>query len=107
MLFPQAAIWLVFMGSMDVMLTQLVLGLGGREVNPIALAVIESWGWAGATAFKFATVLLALLATEAVGRRKPVVGRRLAWVLVALAGFPVVWSLILLWIQATTGPPPA
>ncbi len=40
MLFQNAYVWIVFLSSMDVMLTYVILRSGGVEVIPIAMYVI-------------------------------------------------------------------
>ena len=44
-LYPQAYIWFVFLSAMDVCMTVMVLHWGGSEVNVLADAVIQRWGW--------------------------------------------------------------
>lgn len=105
MLFQNAYVWIVFLSSMDVMLTYVILRLGGREVNPVAMYVIKFWddlmhlGMAGATVFKFALVVFTIVICEIVGRRSLRKGRRLARVLIVISTVPVVWSLALLFMN--------
>ena len=96
LLYPNGYVWLVFVSSLDFMLTWLILKLGGREVNPIADAVLSSSGYAGLVGYKFALVVLFIVMCETVGRRKRPVGRRLAMVGVAISSTPIVLSLWLL-----------
>lgn len=103
MLCPDAYVWMIFLATLDVILTALVLSFGGdvngasaEEINPIARLIIDHWQMAGAMAFKFALVLLAIVLCEIVARRRPAVGKRLAWTCVLLSAVPVVWSLALL-----------
>lgn len=95
-LYPSRYLWLVLFSSMDIMLTWVVLAMGGREINWIAAQVIHEWGLPGAILFKFALVTLFIVACEMVGRMKPPTGRRLASVGVLISAFPVVWTLLLL-----------
>ncbi len=105
MLFQNAYVWIVFLSSMDVMLTYVILRLGGREVNPVAMYVIKFWddlmhlGMAGATVFKFALVVFTIVICEIVGRRSLRKGRRLVRALIVISAVPVVWSLALLFIN--------
>lgn len=92
MLFEQAYLWTILLASLDVMLTWLLLSRAGEEVNPIARAVIAHWGMAGASAFKFALVLFAIVACEVVGRRRRETGWRLALLCVLFNALPVAWS---------------
>ena len=96
MLYESHYAWLVFLSALDVMLTWIILYIGGAEVNWIARKVIERFDLPGAIAFKFALVLLAIVCCEWVGREKPVSGRKLAWWTVAVASIPVVYALGLL-----------
>jgi len=103
MRYPNAYVWLVFFSAMDVMLTWLILDpFGGEEVNPIAELIIDTWGWVGAAAFKFALTLFAILMCEATGRLNDAAGRRLSIMLVGVAMIPVVWSLFLLFMNRDT-----
>ena len=49
--YQQAYLWLVLVSAMDIMLTWIVLYVGGKEVNPIAEYVIRSTGLAGMLTF--------------------------------------------------------
>lgn len=94
--FQNAYVWLVFVSSLDIMLTWKILDRGGLEVNPVAKLVIDTWGMHGAIAFKFALMLWVIVACEILGRLKWSAGRFLAYVAVAISALPVVWSLCLL-----------
>jgi len=96
MIYPDAYLWLVFFSTLDILLTRLILSIGGAEVNPIANEVIHTWGWMGAALFKYALVTFAIIVCETVGRRTFEAGRRLSWTMVAIAAFPVIWSMLLL-----------
>ncbi len=92
-------VWLIFVSSMDIMLTWKILERGGSEVNPVAREVIDMWGLPGAIAFKFALMLFVIIACEWVGRRKDRLGRRLARFAVAVSASPVAYSILLLFIH--------
>ena len=69
--FQEEYVWLLFLASMDVMLTWYILEKkGGEEINPVARIVIEAWGLWGAIAFKFSLVLFVIVACEWVVRRR-------------------------------------
>jgi hypothetical protein len=89
-------VWLIFLSSLDIMLTWAILRRNGEELNPVARLVIEWWGLNGAIAFKFALMLFVIVSCEIIGRRRDQAGRRLAWVAVFLSATPVVYSLGLL-----------
>ena len=93
MLYQDEYVWLLFVSAMDLMLTWLVLGLGGVEVNPVADAVHLAWGFSGMIVFKLCLVLLVVLICETIGRRQPQRGRTLARVAVAISAVPMVVSL--------------
>ena len=93
---PSAYLVVVLFSSLDVVFTRAVFALGGYEVNPLAREVIHTWGWMGATLFKFSLVLLAIVICEIVTRQQPRTGIRLAWIIVGISAVPVVWSTILI-----------
>ncbi len=94
--FQNAYVWLVFVSSLDIMLTWKILDRGGVEVNPVARIVIDAWGMHGAIAFKFALMLWVIVACELLARRKRSAGRFLAFLAVGISASPVAWSLCLL-----------
>lgn len=97
MRYPNAYLWAVFLSALDVIFTTIILyWYGGEEVNPIALIIIEDWGMAGATVFKFCLLLFAIVVCEIVGRAKPRTGLLLARAMVIISAIPVGWSLYLM-----------
>lgn len=96
MLFQQAYVWAVFLSSLDIMLTWLILSRSGTEVNPVAHAVIHAWGLPGAIAFKFALVMLAIVICEIVGRQRPNTGWSLSCATAVINAVPVGWALTLI-----------
>jgi hypothetical protein len=102
MRYQSGYVWFVFVSSLDIMLTWLILNKGGIEVNPVAKLVIDSWGLPGAIGFKFALTLFVIIACEITGRHKDQTGRNLIIIAIVLSTVPVVWSLVLLlseWLQ--------
>ena len=102
MRYQSGYVWFVFVSSLDIMLTWLILSRGGVEVNPIAKLVIDAWGLPGAIGFKFALTLFVIIACEITGRHKDRTGRNLIIIAIVLSAAPVVWSLSLLlidWLQ--------
>src|SRR4051812_31621452 len=95
-LYPNEYAWLIFVSALDVMLTWVILYTGGYETNVLADAVVGRFGLPGLVGFKFALVLLVIVICEAVGRRRPVTGRRLAVAAIAITCLPVVISFMLL-----------
>jgi len=96
-------VWLVLISTLDVILTWLVLyEWSGREVNPVAAAVISEMGFFGAVALKFASMILAIIICEVVGRMNDLRGRLLAYACVVINVIPVVYTFMLL---HRAGPP--
>jgi hypothetical protein len=96
MRFQEHYIWLIFVGSLDIMLTWVILRNGGEEVNPVARLVIDMWGLNGAIAFKFALMLFVIVSCEVIARVRPVTATLLIWFGVLVSAFPPVWSVVLL-----------
>jgi hypothetical protein len=104
-LYPNVYVWYVFLASLDVMLTFLILSdlfseidvyapPRGAELNPLANWITQAGGLPGMIAFKFALVILVVCICEIVGRRKRETGRRLAEWAVAISAIPVVVALV-------------
>lgn len=96
MLFPSEYVWLVFVSSLDIMLTWAILRRGGTEVNPIAALIIDRWGLAGSIGFKFSIMLFVILVCEHIGRHQHGTARWLSRVAVVVSAIPPVWSIGLL-----------
>lgn len=88
--------WFVFVSSLDIILTWLVLQLGGREVNPVAAAVIAHWDLGGAIAFKFSLMLMVIVLCEVIARQRETTARRLAKWSVAVSAVPPAYTMMLL-----------
>ncbi len=87
--YPTVYTWYVFLSSLDIMFTWVVLHAGGREENVIADWIIQQFNLPGLVLFKFCLVVLVVLICEIVGRRNPTLGRTLGrWVLL-ISAFPV------------------
>ncbi len=89
-------VWLIFVSSLDIMLTWKILERGGVEVNPVAALVIDHWGMQGAIAFKFALMLWVIVICEVLARKRETAGRFLSVLAVVVSASPVAWSLFLL-----------
>jgi hypothetical protein len=98
-LYPRTYLWLVLVSALDIMLTWVILHLGGYEANPIAERVIEHFDLWGAVSFKFFLVIVFLLTCEFVGRRRPQIGRAMAYVAVCISAVPVAVAVVLLTTQ--------
>ncbi len=95
-LYPDAYAWFVLFASMDIMLTVLILLMGGYEMNSVAAWVIRAFGLVGLVVYKFALVIVVVLVCELIGRVRHEVGRRVAVASIVLTLAPVVWSLYLI-----------
>ena len=93
-LYPGLYVWFVFVSAMDLMLTWIIIYLGGREVNPVADAVIWKGGLWGLVFFKFVLVTIVILICEMIGRRRMRVGRMIARFAVAITCVPVALALM-------------
>lgn len=92
-LFPTAYSWLVLAGSLDIIMTYLMLSLGAIEVNGVANHALRVGGLWGLIALKFSVIAGVLWICEYVGRRRPTTARSLVNAGVALNFLPVVFSL--------------
>jgi len=103
-LYPNVYFWYVFLASLDIILTVLILSPlfvqtdtlepRGTELNPLANWITRVAGLPGIIAFKFALVILVVCICEIVGQRKHETGRRLARWAVAISAIPVVVALV-------------
>lgn len=82
-LYPECYSLLVFASALDLLLTWVVLHLGGYEANVLAAFVIDRFDLPGVVAFKFGLMILVILISEYVGRRRESLGRALAMISVA------------------------
>ena len=94
--FQNAYVWLIFVSSLDIMLTWKILDRGGVEVNPLASLVIDGWGMQGAIAFKFALMMWVIVVCELLARMRRGAGKFLAYAAVIVSASPVLWSLFLI-----------
>jgi len=94
--FQNAYVWIIFVSSLDIMLTWKILDRGGIEVNPLAALVIDEWGMQGAVAFKFALMMWVIVVCEILARLRRSAGRFLAVTAIVVSASPVAWSLVLL-----------
>jgi hypothetical protein len=94
--FQNAYVWIIFVSSLDIMLTWKILDRGGIEVNPLAALVIDEWGMQGAVAFKFALMMWVIVVCEILARLRRSAGCFLAVTAIVVSASPVAWSLVLL-----------
>ncbi len=96
MRFQNAYVWFVFFSALDIMLTWAILRRSGREVNPLADAVIQAWGLNGAILFKFSLTVLVVIVCEVVARKQHRTAQVLSYAAVVISALPVMWSMFLL-----------
>ena len=98
--FPWLYSAIIVAGSLDVLLTGILLSLGGREGNPLADAVLQTHGFGGMVVFKYLIVGLVILACDFVAEREQRKARRLAIALVVIHALPLPWSTALILFAA-------
>jgi hypothetical protein len=94
--FPDHYTWLVLVASLDILLTYVVLHLGGLEANPLAEKVVYRWGVPGMVIYKFCFIVIAIVIAEEVGRRKERTARKFIEYAIVISAFPVIFALVLL-----------
>lgn len=89
--------WFLVASALDIIMTAMVLSLGGIEMNPVADFVITQFGMHGAMAYKFSLVILVILLCEIIGRHNNRWGRSVAQFAVLGPAFAALlgYSLIL------------
>lgn len=102
-LYPRLYTWVVFLASMDIIMTWVILHMGGSEVNALAATVIERWGLVGMIVLKFVSIIAVVLISEFVGRRKHTTGRWLVMATIVISVLPVTLSFALL-VRFVHGP---
>lgn len=103
LLYPRVYLWYVVLASFDIILTWIILNLGGREENALANWIFKHGGLVGAVIFKFATVVFVVVICEFIGRRRDKTGRRVAEWAIALTAIPVVVAIVQLLVVALRG----
>lgn len=102
-LYPELYTWYVFLSSLDLLMTWLILHLEGRELNMVADWIIQRYNLPGIVVFKFGLVMFVLLVCETVGRRRDATGRRLARWAIVLSAFPVLVGVTHVLLAALAG----
>ncbi len=92
-LYPNCYVWLLFLSSLDIMFTSIILQFGGSEVNPLVNWVLTHGGLVGVVGYKFLLIAFVMWACEVIGRRRDEAGRRLAEWSVAITLIPVYLAL--------------
>ncbi len=92
-LYPKLYVWYLFISTMDLILTWIILHVGGAEVNFLANWVIGQFDLPGIVVFKYGLVLLVITICEIVGRTDFRRGKHLGEWAVGLTFIPVVMAL--------------
>lgn len=93
MLYENHYVWFVFLSTLDLLYTWIILINGGEELNQVADLVITNHGIWGLLAFKFSLVTLVVIMIEIIGRNRPKIGVRVAWAAICITIFPVTVGL--------------
>jgi hypothetical protein len=93
-LYPSLYCWFILVGTLDILITWIILHAGGREINTIAAKAIELGNKWGIVSLKFLTVVVFVLACERIGRSRAKLGRRLAIAAVAISAAPPVLGIL-------------
>src|SRR5262245_59984418 len=89
-LFPDGYVWFVFMSALDIMLTWVVLHVGGEEANSLADRVINQFGLVGLVRYKFLLVMVVIMVCETVGRKNRETARKLLSCGIMITCMPVI-----------------
>ena len=92
--YPGVYTWYVFISSLDVMFTWVLLHFGGEEVNQIANYVLHRWDLPGLVVFKFVLVMFVICVCEYVGRTRPKMGQYLGEWAVGITCIPVLLAIL-------------
>ncbi|MBL0869592.1 MAG: hypothetical protein IBJ18_03330 [Phycisphaerales bacterium] len=79
---------------LDIMLTWVIMHLGGSEVNPLARAAIAAMGHWGLILIKLASIITVVAVVQILAQRNPQHARMLATIAIAIAAFPPTYALI-------------
>jgi hypothetical protein len=91
---------LIFVATLDILITWWILALDGRELNPLAAAVIDRYALAGAVVFKFGLTALVILICEVIAARRDQTARRFLTAAVLISATAPAYGAGLLWWHA-------
>jgi len=100
MRFTRGHLILLFVATLDILLTFWILALDGREANPIARHVIERWSLGGAVIFKFSLTLFVMLICEYIANHRDRTARRLMFAAITISSTAPCYAIFLLWWHA-------
>jgi hypothetical protein len=88
--------WFVLVSALDLMLTWIILHVGGREVNAVAAAILDRYDLPGLVVFKFSLVTVVIVLCEIIGRLNMRAGQRLASSAIAITCIPLLIAVLML-----------
>lgn len=95
-LFPDIYVWYILLASLDLILTWVILHLGGYERNTIADWMIERFDLLGAEALKFGLTIFVIIIIEIIGRVRRHVARWVAILAIVVSGAVVCYQIYLI-----------
>lgn len=101
-LYPDAYVWFIVVSTLDLLVTGIILILGGQELNPVARQVHQHWDLLGLSVFKFIIVATVISLCQAIGRLRWHTGRSIAWLGVGVTTVPVIFGATQLLLFALT-----
>ena len=96
LLYPLTYATFVVFATLDIVLTWVILLMGGNELNWIAAWIIRRFDLPGVVVYKFALLVGVVVICELIGRRNRMTGQKLALWAVAISAFPVALAALLL-----------
>lgn len=99
---PGACQWLIICSFLDFVLTGMVVGLGGVELNPLAAGVIDYGGFPALLAYKMSLLVLILILCEYITLRRVGLGRTLSGTVAVMWAVPPAWSICQLILMAVS-----
>jgi hypothetical protein len=94
--YPRHYVWVLLLAVLDIIVTVLVLGTGGNELNALARWAIQYAGLAGMVAIKATTLTIVLCICEYLGRHRPQAGLRVAELALVANSIAVAFGLVYL-----------
>jgi len=90
---PVAYQWLIICSFLDFILTGLVIGLGGVELNPLAAGVIVFGGFSALLAYKMSLLVFVVILCEYITLRRVCLGRNLSRTVAIMWALPPALSI--------------
>lgn len=86
-----------FLSGLDLLLTLLILGMGGTELNPVANAVLPL-GYYALILYKASWVIFFIISIEIIGIKKPDIAERMSTLSLVVVSTPVCVATVLLFV---------